>query len=199
MKKIRKVTLIECIRKDEGQDARILAEFLKMIDFKHEKVRCKNQCQLVQALNNPARYFHISAHGDGRKLYIKNKPVDPSALDCSLMGSFVTLSACATISANFVTRLHKVTKVRAVISPMAAVGFGESALFATLFYFALAQAPGLSAIGPSINDSDEKSLAGRLAQYIDAFHRSKHAYSHAGGTGAHRLFYWYGGKSVTIA
>lgn len=197
MAKQRKVALIECTSKDEGQDARILAELLKMIEFRHDTIRCKSKRQLAEALGGPARYFHISAHGDGENLYVKDKPVDPGSLACSLRGSFVTISACATISATFVTRLHKSTEVSAVVSPLAKVGFGESALFATLFYFSLAQAPKLSAISRR-GDADEAQLPDRLAQYIDAFQKSKHAYSHAGGTGAHRLFYWYGGQSVVV-
>lgn len=197
MAKQRMVALIECTTKSEGQDARMLAELLKMIKFRYDKIRCKDKEQLVEALDQPARYFHISAHGNGKSLYVNDDPVSPDSLGCSLRGSFVTLSACATISATFVTRLHKSTKVSAVVSPLATVGFGESALFATLFYFSLAQAPKLSAISRR-GDADEARLPSRLAQYIDAFQKSKHAYSHAGGTGAHRLFYWYGGQSVVV-
>ena len=168
-----------------------------MIEFRHKTIRCKSKSQLTEALGKPARYFHISAHGDGKNLYVKDKRIDPASLDCSLKESFVTLSACATISADFVTRLRKSTRVSAVISPMASVGFGESALFAALFYFSLAQAPKLSAIS-RLGDAEEAQLPGRLAQYIDAFQKSKHAYNHAGGTGAHRLFYWYGRQRVVV-
>ena len=191
------VALIECTTKSEGQDARILTELLKMIGFRYDNIRCKDKEQLAKALDQPARYFHISAHGDGKRLDVNGEPVGPDSLSCSLLGSFVTLSVCATISADFITRLHESTRVSAVISPLASVGFGESALFSTLFYFSLAQAPKLSAISRR-GDADETQLPGRLAQYIDAFQKSKHAYSHAGGTGAHRLFYWHRGQSVVV-
>lgn len=198
MKKKRKVVLVECIPKKDGQDARMLDEFLKMINFDREKSRCKTADEMSKALDGKARYYHVSAHGDGEALYVGEMRVDLCSLHHSLLGSFVTLSSCANMSAKVITRLHKSTKVSAVISPMASVGFGESALFATLFYFTLAQSPKLSGISRDGEDSETK-IDGRLAQYIDAFQKSKYAYAHAGGAGAHRLFYWYHGRGHTIA
>ena len=198
MKKKRKVVLIECISKKEGQDARILAEYLKMIDFDHEKKRCKSADEVKEALDGKARYYHISAHGDGETLSTGRKDIDVRSFDRCLCGSFVTLSACANMSADVITRLHESTKVSAVISPMTSVDYGESALFATLFYFMLAQAPKLSRISRSGGNSKTR-FDERLAQYIDAFQKSKFAYAHVGGTGAHHLFYWYRGKGHTIA
>lgn len=170
-----------------------------MIELSCEEVVCKSPKAFLDALSERARYFHISAHGDGQSLEVGKQAMDPEEMrGLNLFGSFVTLSSCSDVSEQFVIQLHKHTRVSAVVSPLAEVGFAESVLFSNLFYYSLAQAPKLSNVSRSGDEADTR-LAARLAQYVDAFRRSKHAYHHVGGTGAHQLFYWFGGKKRTVS
>ena len=195
----RSVTIIEGIPKGtkEGREIRILDEFFnKMIEFKSKcKLRqCETKSDFVKALReSDSRFLHISAHSNGERLVIGRKEIFVEAADlkvCKLKNRFLTISACGHISTKFVQQLHSETKVTAVILPMATVGFAESALFTSIFYFTLARARGLSQLS-EVADSDETDTSFRLAQYIDAFQRAKIAYLGTGGNGAHRLFYWY--------
>ena len=86
--------------------------------------------------------------------------------------------------------MHKHTCATAIITPLASLDFDESALFAMMFYFTL--------LAPAGRRKKHKD-AERLAQYIDSFNRTKAAYLNVGGTGAHRLDYWWKGKHMTIS
>ena len=214
----RSVRIIEGIApKKNGQDARLLGEFLTMAgwDFVISKTYRKSKTNRRLFLNalfkTSDRFLHISCHGDENGLsledpenttigvkdvkdYLKKRGLGAEPL----AHRFITLSACGHVSGSFVKQLHNVTKVTAVISPLAPVEFSESALFSTMFYFSLAQAPKLSVLSRRRSDSTEVKTAGRLAQYIDAYQKTKIAYLELGGTGAHRLDYWWENEHIIL-
>lgn len=215
---IRSIQIIEGISpKENGQDARLLGEFLTMAgwDFSiskaYRKTKNSKRAFLDALFEESSRFLHISSHGSRTGLYLE----DPrntkirirdiqGYLNKEKLGTkplahrFITLSACGHISGDFVRSLHDVTGVTAVISPLAPLEFSESALFSTMFYFALAQAPKLSRISRRKVDSTDVKTAGRLAQYIDAYQKTKFAYLELGGTGAHRLDYWWENERVVL-
>lgn len=214
----RSIRIIEGIApKKNGQDAKLLGEFLTMAgwDFSISKTYRKsnrNKRIFLDALfqtNN--RFLHISSHGSKNGLaledpnettidvkdiqsYLKKKSLGSQPLS----NRFVTLSACGHVSGNFIKNLHEITSVTAVISPLAPLEFSESALFSTMFYFSLAQAPKLSVLSRRGSSSTEVKTAGRLAQYIDAYQKTKVAYLELGGTGAHRLDYWWEKEHIIL-
>lgn len=210
--------IIEGIRSgQQGQDARMIGEFLKMARWKCQikdvtvKSKKPKQDFLRFLLKSESQFLHISAHGGETELQLEDpKDTKIGIADiksyCQRKGMtrhplkerFVTLSACGHISNAFVQELNKVTAVTAVISPLTPVHFSESALFSTLFYFALAQFPKLSSLSIDQTDDTETTTEGRIAQYIDSFQKAKLAYLTVGGTGAHRLDYWWSGAHYSL-
>ena len=212
-KKSREIVLIEGISvDDEGQEMPILREFFGMLKWEckprkaHGLASAKeNRAAFLDALlQTKSRFVHISAHGSGRDLTVdQDAPHETDielrhiesfrqakGLRAPLSGRFVTISACGDIDPSFALGLHKHAGATAVITPLASLDFDESALFAMMFYFTL-----LAPAGRRKNHKD----AERLAQYIDSFNRTKAAYLKVGGTGAHRLDYWWKGKHMTIS
>ena len=210
--------IIEGIRSgNRGQDARMIGEFLKMAQWK-----CRIRDLTVNS-DNPkddflrillkakSRFLHISAHGGEARISLEDRKktkIDINDIKgfCRRKGMardplkhrFVTLSACGHISNNFVIKLNKATSVTAVISPLTPINFSESALLSTLFYFSLARFPKLSLHSVDQTDDTETKTEGRIAQYIDSFQKAKVAYLTVGGTGAHRLDYWWGGDHYSL-
>lgn len=214
----RSLCIIEGIRSgDAGQDARMIGEFFQVVQWK---------CQirdLTENSDNPkndflrfllkakSRFIHISAHGGKTGISLgdhKKTKIDINDIKkfCRRKGvardplkhRFVTLSACGHISNNFVVKLNEATSVTAVISPLTPIHFSESALFSTLFYFSLARFPKLSLHSVDQTDDAETRTEGRIAQYIDSFQKAKMAYLTIGGTGAHRLDYWWGDDHYSL-
>ena len=208
------VSIIEGIKSSkefEGQDARMLGEFLKMIGSKSNickiyKLKSNNKENFLREfLDSDFRYLHVSSHGDKdgfsiqdpgktrivsddireycRKKETRKKPYRP------LRKKFVTISACGHVSGEFVTELHRWSGVAAVISALAPVRFSDSALFSSLFYFSLFK---------DMDATEPDSLSERLAMYVDAYQRTKAAYLTIGGTGAHRLDYWWDEEHVIV-
>ena len=211
--KSQKIVLIEGISDDdEGQEMPILSEFFRMLKWKCEPRKAhglasakENRAAFLEALlQTKSRFVHVSAHGSGCDLtvdqdapheadielqHIKNFR-QAKKLRAPLSGRFVTISACGDIDPSFALGLQKHASATAVITPLASLDFDESALFAMMFYFTL--------LAPAGRHKNHKR-AERLAQYIDSFNRTKAAYLNVGGTGAHRLDYWWKGKHVTIS
>ena len=210
--------IIEGIRPGKrGQDARMIGEFLKMAEWKCQiKDLTANSKDpkgefLRSLLKTKSRFIHISAHGGEAEISLEDRKqtkinIDDITAFCGRKGvarkplkhRFLTLSACGHISNNFVIKLNKVTSVTAVISPLTPVHFSESALFSTLFYFSLARFPHLSLLSVDQTDDTETTTEGRVAQYIDSFQKAKVAYLTVGGTGAHRLDYWWGDEHYSL-
>ena len=154
---------------------------------------------LNELLETDHRFLHISAHGNGKALSLEDSNetkitdndikeyCDERSMSKPLKGNFVTLSACGHVSVEFVRRLHEITGVTAVISALAPIDFSESALFSVMFYFTL-----LNRLGSRLRTSE------RLAQYIDCYQRTKIAYVGVGGTGAHRLDYWWEDEHIIV-
>ena len=195
----------------------MIGEFLRMAQWKcHIRDLTDNSVSpkedfLRFLLKSQSRFIHISAHGgeDGISLEDRKKTtidIDDIKGFCQkkrrvrdpLKHRFLTLSACGNISNNFVVQLNKVTSVTAVISPLTPVHFSESALFSTLFYFSLARFPDLSLLSVDQTDDTETKTEGRIAQYIDSFQKAKIAYLTVGGTGAHRLDYWWDNEHYSL-
>ena len=208
-----RIVLIEGISAhDRGQEMPILGEFFRMLkwrcdpcDASGQGSPAKNKNAFLDALlRTRSRFVHVSAHGSGRDLTLgqdgphqadielddiqrycrKNK------LRAPLLGRFITISACGDIAPSFSLGLHEHAKATAVITPLASLDFHESALFAMMFYFTL--------LAPGGRKKNHKASE-RLAQYIDSFNRTKAAYLSVGGSGAHRLDYWWRGEHVTIS
>ena len=208
------VRIIEGIRsgkKSEGQDARMLGEFLKMAGMKPNICRVykskKNAKErfLKKLLDSEYRFIHISAHGGRKGFYLQdenktkvtvkdiqnycNKRASRTKPYLPLHKQFVTISSCGHVSAEFVQKLHESTCVTAVISALAPVGFSDSALFSSLFYFSLLNV---------FQSAEPDSLSERVALYVDAYQRTKIAYLGIGGTGAQRLDYWWNTEHVIV-
>ena len=208
------VRIIEGIRsgkKSEGQDAQMLGEFLRMAGMKPDICKVyktkKNTKKrfLKKLLESDFRFLHVSAHGDrkgftlqdGDKTEVTAKDIQDHCTERAsrtnpylpLHKQFVTISSCGHVSAEFVIKLHESTNVTAVISALAPVGFSDSALFASLFYFSLFN---------SMQSANPKSLSERVALYVDAYQRTKIAYLGIGGTGAQRLDYWWNKEHVIV-
>jgi hypothetical protein len=206
------VRVIEAISlNDQGQDAPIITELLKMAGWKYSRheITGKNEKQereqfLKKLLTSNERLIHISAHGNASgglaigssgisvsgtdiSAYCKSKKLSASALS----GRFITISACGEISGRLAVEINKVAGATAVISPLMEVGFAESAVFMVLFYFALAKYPKLSGLSSPSSADSQMRTSHRIAHYIDSFQRSKQAYLGIGGTGAFRLDYWW--------
>lgn len=196
----------------------MLKEFLKMTDWSYEirnvfrSSASKNKRKFMKNfLERNDRFIHISAHGidnglsleDPNETEITIDDIDAYAKKTTkrkqiLEHKFVTLSVCGQISNGFTVRLHDITSVTAVISPLAPVSFAESALFSVLFYFSLSQSPKLSNRSMPKTDASDIRTPGRIAQYIDAYQRTKISYLGIGGTGAHRLDYWWENEHVIV-
>lgn len=208
------VRIIEGIRSgknSEGQDARMLGEFLKMAGrqpnvCKVYKFRKDEKRQFLSALlNSKHRFLHISAHGDRTGFLLQDKnETEITAADIQdycrkhvsrtrpytpLHKKFVTISSCGHVSAEFVMKLHESTGVTAVISALAPIGFSDSALFSSLFYFSLFS---------YLYTKQPKKLSERVALYVDAYQRTKLAYLGIGGSGSHRLDYWWNTEHVVV-
>ena len=166
---------------------------------------------LRKFLERNDRFIHISAHGidDGLSLEDTNETeitIDDIEAHTKkttkrkriLEHKFVTLSVCGQISNGFTVRLHEITSVTAVVSPLSPVSFSESALFSVLFYFSLSQSPKLSNRSVPKTDESDIRTTGRIAQYIDAYQRTKISYLGIGGAGAHRLDYWWEDEHVIV-
>ena len=213
--------IIEGIRSGtKGQDARMIGEFLKMAKWPCEikKVtkppkppKDNKEVFLRYFLRSKNRFIHISAHGGKDSLSLEDRcktniTVDDIQRFCeknsvsseSLKHRFVTMSACGHISNSFAIKLNEITSVTAVVSPLTPIHYSESALFSTMFYFSLARFPHLSRHSMDKTDETETKTSGRIAQYIDSFQMAKLAYLTIGGTGAHRLDYWWGDKHFSI-
>ena len=208
------VSIIEGIKSgkgSEGQDARMLGEFLKMIGrepdvceaYKAKKASRDNFLNVF--LDSDFRFLHVSSHGDKRgfrlqdlnktkinsddiREYCKGKetakrPYKP------LRKKFLTISACGHVSGDFVNELHRWTGVTAVISALAPVWFADSALFSSLFYFSLFK---------DMDATKPENLSQRIAMYVDAYQRTKAAYLSIGGIGAHRLDYWWNDEHIIV-
>lgn len=209
--KVRIIEGIQSGKNSEGQDARMLGEFLKMSGwethvYKAYKVKKDHKQRFFhEFLNSSYRFLHISAHGDRTGFSLQDdKKTEITAADIQLFcrkldsrtklytplhKKFVTISSCGHVSADFVMKLHKSTSVTAVISALAPVGFSDSALFSSLFYFSLFNA---------LQSEKPKKLSERMAVYVDAYQRTKFAYLGIGGTGAHRLDYWWNTEHVVV-
>ena len=160
----RSLRIIEGISPNEnGRDAPMLKEFLKMTDWDYEicnvfrsskssKKSSNKRKFLKNFLERKDRFIHISAHGidDGLSLGDTNETnitIDDIKAHTKktkkriLEHKFITLSVCGKISNGFTVRLHETTSVTAVVSPLSPVSFAESALFSVLFYFSLSQFP----------------------------------------------------------
>lgn len=195
----------------EGQDARMLGEFLKMVGKDPDICRIykikkdADSAFLKSLLDSNHRFLHVSAHGDRKGFFIQDKNgTNISARDIEeyckkrksragpykpLHKKFLTISACGHVSADFVKKLHSSTGVTAVISALSSVGFAESALFSSLFYFSLLDA---------LRSNMPKKLSERVALYVDVYQRTKIAYLGVGGYGAHRLDYWWDAEHVIV-
>lgn len=207
MKKLnRSLILIEGITKeDEGQELPILREFFRMLKWRCEPVKAygfssaeENKTAFLEALLlTKSRFVHVSSHGSDGDLTLDGNSaneVDISPqhikqycrteeVQSPLKGRFVTISACGDIAPSFSLGLHKYANVAAVITPLASVRFSESVLFSMMFYFTL--------FTPTQTEKKKIYSSERLARYIDSFNRTKAAYLSVGGTGAHRLDYWW--------
>lgn len=190
----------------------ILSEFFRMLGWKcdpreaHGLASAKeNRAAFLEALlQTKSRFVHVSAHGSGSDLTVDQDAPNEADIElrhikdfrqakrlrAPLSGRFVTISACGDIAPSFALGLHKHAGATAVITPLASLDFDESALFAMMFYFTL-----LAPVGRNEKHKDTE----RLAQYIDSFNRTKVAYLNVGGTGAHRLDYWWRGEHMTIS
>ncbi|MDE0364382.1 MAG: hypothetical protein OXP09_02290 [Gammaproteobacteria bacterium] len=211
-KKSLEIVLIEGISDtDRGQEMPILKEFFGMLDWEckprkaHGLASAKhNRAAFLEALlQTKSRFVHVSAHGSGSDLtvdrYAPNEArtnlrdimdfCQTKGLRAPLSGRFVTISACGDIAPSYALGLHKHAEVTAVITPLASLDFHESALFTMMFYFTLLAPPGRKKV---------RNRSERLAQYIDSFNRTKIAYLNVGGSGAHRLDYWWRGEHTTI-
>jgi len=185
----------------DGQDEPILSEFFKMIGwisyskkvYNHSSAGENRDAFLKALLESRSWFIHISSHGSGIDLTIglDDREATISLNDIKrycrrkeltnpLKGRMLTISACGNISPSFALGLLKCAGATAVIAPLGKVGFGESALFAMMFYFSLLGLP---------DSQRSRRHADRLAQYIDSFSRAKTAYLNIGGTGAYRLDY----------
>ena len=209
----REIVLIEGVSdNDQGQEMPILKEFFGMLGWECEprqahglaSAKENKRAFLAALLETTSRFVHVSAHGSGRDLTVDQHTPNkadiklrhirdfPGAkeLPRPLSGRFVTISACGDIAPSFALGLGEDAGATAVITPLASLDFDESALFAMLFYFTL--------LAPVGRDKGHNS-AERLAQYIDSFNRTKMAYLNVGGTGAHRLDYWWKGEHMVIS
>ena len=207
------VVLIEGISADDqGQEMPILSEFFLMLkwhcdprDASGQGSPEKNKTSFLKALlRTQSRFIHVSAHGSGSDLTLDQRGPNEANIELDdikgycrkrklcdpLSGRFITISACGDIAPSFALGLHEHAGATAVITPLASLEFHESALFAMMFYFTL--------LAPRERKKKHK-VAGRLSQYIDSFNRTKTAYLSVGGTGAHRLDYWWHGEHVTIS
>ena len=210
--KFRQIVLIEGIStSDEGQELPILREFFQMLGwdcdpreaYSHGSPK-KNKAAFLKALlRSRSRFIHVSAHGSGSDLTVDQEGEHEAAINLDdiknylqkrklrapLDGRFITISACGDIAPSFALGLHQHAGATAVVTPLASLDFDESALFAMMFYFTLLAPPGRK----------KKHNAGEhLSQYIDSFNRAKTAYLSVGGSGAHRLDYWWKQEHVTI-
>ena len=189
----------------------MLGEFLKMAGrqpnvCKVYKFRKDEKRQFLSALlNSKHRFLHISAHGDRTGFLLQDKnETEITAADIQdycgkhvsrtrpytpLHKKFVTISSCGHVSAEFVMKLHESTGVTAVISALAPIGFSDSALFSSLFYFSLFS---------YLYTKQPKKLSERVALYVDAYQRTKLAYLGIGGSGSHRLDYWWNTEHVVV-
>lgn len=206
------IVLIEGISThDHGQEKPILREFFQMLkwdcdprDASGQGSRKKNRNAFLKALlQTRSRFVHVSAHGSGSDLTLERH--DPHEVDIGLddikrhcrkdelanplSSRFVTISACGNIAPSFAFGLHEHANSTAVITPLGSLDFHESALFAIMFYFTL--------LAPRGRKRNHKASE-RLSQYIDSFNRTTAAYLSVGGSGAHRLDYWWRKEHVTI-
>ena len=211
-KKSLEIVLIEGISEDDkGQEMPILREFFGMLGWQCEPRRAHglasakdNRAAFLEALlETESRFVHLSAHGSGSDLTVDRYAPNEAkvnlrhiknfrrkkGLRAPLSGRFVTISACGDIAPSFALGLHEHAGATAVITPLASLDFDESALFAMMFYFTL--------LAPVGRDEVHRR-AERLAQYIDSFNRTKTAYLGVGGTGAHRLDYWWKREHMAI-
>ncbi len=204
----RRVRIIEtCLATDSGQDLTILSELICMAGFKVESIsvdgRTTRDIFIESLLSGNERYIHVSAHGDYDGLYIHgNKQThvgikhledyvsnSDSIKNKPLKGRFLTVSACGDPSLKFWQKFHEYTDVCAIVVPMGEVGFAESAIFYTSFYFALLRHP----------ESNKKQVTSqRLINFVDTFQRTKGAYLSIGGYGGYRLCFWSNGDFKEI-
>lgn len=209
----RQIVLIEGISPVDrgGQEKPILGEFFKMLNWRSDlrdavdqgSASKNKQAFLGALLETQSRFIHVSAHGSGDDLTIDQRRKHEATIKLDdikdycrkrsppgpLRGRFITISACGDIAPSFALGLHEHAGAAAVITPLASLDFGESALFAMMFYFTLLAPHGRK---------KRHAHAERMAQYIDSFSRTKTAYLSVGGTGAHRLDYWWRGEQLTI-
>lgn len=189
----------------------ILREFFRMLGWKCDdqdaagKEPQANKKEFLSALlRTQSRFVHVSAHGSGSDLTLDQDGQGEADIKLSdiqtyreknklpndtLSGRFITISACGDIAPSFALGLHQHAGATAVISPLASLGFHESALFAMMFYFTL--------FTPSDRREGHRTSE-RISQYIDSFNRTKAAYLSVGGSGAHRLDYWWRKEQVTV-
>lgn len=202
------VLLIEAIPRSEGlKEIESLFHILKMTNFppRSKEITEKNSKEefIKLVATSKRRYVHISSHGDESGFYINgNIPVtiddfkdynkeNENVLEGAMEGRFLTISACGTISDEFLKNLHELLKFEAVISPMNVVNFDESAIFFINFYFNLSRlSRSIRAVGKDI----------KLVDFIDTFQKTKIGYLLQGGLGGMRLLYTNGehGRLVTI-
>lgn len=206
------ILLIETITESEGmEEINSLQNILKMAKFPSKKKRITEGndvdefIKLFSLEDSKKRYIHISSHGGKNGFSIQgskrtsvtindfenyNKKYD-GVLMKSMEGRFLTISACGSISDEFLKNLHKLLQFEAVISPMNEVNFDESAIFFINFYF------NLSRIGRSIEKTRKEV---KLVDFIDMFQKTKIGYLLQGGLGGMRLLYSTGepGKLTTI-
>jgi len=206
--RIRKVRIIESILLDDfGQEINILRELFRMMDFPFEPItidgKTSRQEFVESSFRGDERYVHLSTHGDVNGFYIHGERRthvgikhfeeylgrDASGTKKILDGRFLTVSSCGDPRLSFWKDFHTCTNVSAVVAPMGEVEFDESAMFCTLFYFALLRHP---------NNSKRQPASQHIIDFVDTFQRTKGAYLSLGGCGAYRLCFWWKGEFKEI-
>ncbi len=140
-----KVYLIESVsrnpRESHWSEARLLAEFLRMIGGRplYSFIRTKLELGhfLRQARQSSSRYIHLSMHGLKRKLVLQLEEVDIDeviALAGDLTGKIVFSSSCLTGHDAFGEAFVKGTGAEAFISPKREIRWADAALVSQLFY-----------------------------------------------------------------
>ena len=199
---------------DFGQDAKILKPFAKMLGWDCIARKCnrrgsarENKDVFLQTLfNTKAVFLHLSAHGAAGAIYLDSESDQEAAVSIADIQDFgrraetaeqdppahrfITMSTCGNIDSSFSLGLHETVNAVATIAPIGKIDFSESILFATMFYFTLL---------PRIDQIKKEAHEEILAQYVDSFNRTKTAYLNIGGTGAHRLEYWWKKEQFTVS
>jgi hypothetical protein len=194
----RALRMIETVPSGEGQEVEILHQFVRdMLEYPVEKLprvtgRTRKADFVELLVGGPELHRHVSSHGNGQGLYlhgrrgtvVRAEDLQRGCQGKPLKGRFLTVSACGEPTVDYWNSLHECSGVEAIIAPMAAVSFSDSALFYMAFYFALFRLP---------DARDKKETPERLSDFIDTFQRVKSSFLGLGGRGAFRLLFWSSG------